>query len=65
MIINVSDKLVVQKALEYVERVQTSECTGGNEEQLPIKFDHSEWDQYALISVKMANLITKMIIRGM
>ncbi|KAI0223205.1 hypothetical protein LSAT2_025584 [Lamellibrachia satsuma] len=50
------------KALEYVERVLNSPCTGGTDETLPVHFDHSTWTSYADVAVRMANLLTKLLI---
>ncbi|CAD5123183.1 DgyrCDS11550 [Dimorphilus gyrociliatus] len=49
-------------ALEYVERVRTSSCNGGTEETLPVSFDHRIWAEYAHVAIKMANLLTKIVI---
>ena len=51
-------------ALEYVERVRNSPCTGGTEEVLPVTFDHSMWSQYADVAVRMSNTLTKLVIRN-
>lgn len=51
-------------ALEYVERVRNSPCTGGTEETLPVTFDHDAWSQYAEVAVRMSNTLTKIIIRN-
>ena len=50
-------------ALEYVERVRNSYCTGGTEETLPVEFDHDVWANYADVAVRMANLLTKIVIQ--
>ncbi len=52
-------------ALEYVERVRNSPCTGGTEETLPVDFDHSVWSHYAAVAMRMSNLLTKLVIQGM
>ena len=51
-------------ALEYVERVRNSPCTGGTEETLPVDFDHSVWSHYAAVAMRMSNLLTKLVIQG-
>ena len=55
---------IAQTALEYVERVRNSPCTGGTDEVLPVQFDHSMWYQYADVAVRMANLLTKVLIHN-
>lgn len=40
----------------------TSPCTGGTDETLPVHFDHSTWTSYADVAVRMANLLTKLLI---
>ncbi len=51
-------------ALEYVERVRNSPCDGGTEETLPVNFDHSAWDKYAAVALKMSNLLTKILLQS-
>ena len=53
-----------RRALDYVERVRNSPCTGGTEENLPVEFDHNMWNQYATVAIKTANLLTQLIIEG-
>ena len=50
-------------ALEYVERVRNSYCAGGTEETLPVEFDHAVWANYADVAVRMANLLTKIVVQ--
>ena len=57
-----SDK--AQTALEYVERVRNSACTGGTEETLPVTFDHSPWLQYSDVAIRMSNVLTKLLIKN-
>ncbi len=60
-----ADKAAQAKtALEYVDRVRNSPCTVGTEMLLPVEFDHTMWNEYANIGVRMANLLTKIIIQG-
>ena len=53
-----------ETALAYVERVRNSPCTGGTDEVLPVQFDHAMWYQYADVAVRMANLLTKVLIHN-
>ena len=53
-----------RQALEYVDHVATSTCSGGVEETLPIQFDHTVWERYANVAVNTANLLTKIIIQS-
>ena len=55
-------RLKALNALEYIDRVRLSKCTGGTEEVLPVTFDHDIWKPYAEVAVRMANLLTKRII---
>ena len=43
---------------------QRDSCSGGTEETLPVHFDHSMWYHYADVAVRMANLLTKVLIRS-
>ena len=53
-----------RRALAYVEAVRTRACSGGTGETLPVDFDHSLWTRHAQVAVRMANLLTKVIIRN-
>ncbi|KAK2181707.1 hypothetical protein NP493_385g01038 [Ridgeia piscesae] len=44
--------------------LSTSPCSGGTDETLPVFFDHSTWTAYAEVAVRMANLLTKLVIEG-
>ncbi|KAL5008798.1 hypothetical protein ScPMuIL_014379 [Solemya velum] len=50
------------KALEYVYRVQTSQCTGGTEEKFDLQFNHSAWIRLTEIALRTANLFTKILV---
>ena len=47
-----------------MERVRNNPCTGGTEETLPVQFDHSVWDKYASVAMRMSNLLTKIYLQG-
>ena len=51
-------------ALEYVEKVRNSACSGGTDETLPVEFDHALWREYAEVAVRMSNTLTKNVIRN-
>lgn len=51
-------------ALEYVNRVQVSECTGGTEETIRLLIDHIVWDKYAVSAINLANFLTKVLLRN-
>lgn len=42
--------------------MRTTSCDGGTEETLPVTFDHTIWAEYANVAIKMANLLTKIVI---
>jgi hypothetical protein len=58
------DTSAARKALEYVDKIRNSPCSGGTEEVLPVQFDHSIWRNYAAVALRMSNLLTKNFIRN-
>ncbi|XP_013395484.2 uncharacterized protein LOC106162679 [Lingula anatina] len=48
-------------ALKYIESVSKNNCSTGTQESLPVEFDQNAWKDYALVAVRTANLLTKLI----
>ena len=61
----VEDELTRQGrlALEYVEKVRNSDCSGGTDEVLPVEFDHDPWATLADVPMRMANLLSELVTR--
>ncbi|KAL5008366.1 hypothetical protein ScPMuIL_013947 [Solemya velum] len=52
----------LNRALEYVHRVETSECTGGAEETLYLQFNHSAWAGLTDIALQTGNLFSSILV---
>ncbi|XP_060062660.1 probable G-protein coupled receptor CG31760 [Ylistrum balloti] len=54
----------VKQALEYVYRVENSQCTGGTEEVLNLAFNNSVWSVYTEPAIRTANFLTEVILEN-
>ncbi|KAK6183213.1 hypothetical protein SNE40_010737 [Patella caerulea] len=50
-----------KKALEYVNRVENSQCSGGTEEVLQLVFNTSVWRVYTEPAIRTANVLSSII----
>ncbi|OWF50378.1 probable G-protein coupled receptor CG31760 [Mizuhopecten yessoensis] len=53
----------VKQALEYVYRVENSQCTGGTEEVLNLFFNNTVWSVYTEPAIRTANFLTEVILQ--
>ena len=51
----------LKKALEYVNRLNATNCENGTAETLALRLDRTIWDTYANVAVKTANLLSKYL----
>ncbi|ESO94286.1 hypothetical protein LOTGIDRAFT_161509 [Lottia gigantea] len=50
-----------KKALEYVNRVENSKCTGGTEDVLNLVFNTTVWKAYTDAAIRTANILSSFI----
>ncbi|CAI9715955.1 probable G-protein coupled receptor CG31760 [Octopus vulgaris] len=60
--LNLDDRITeLKKALEYVERLNASNCKNGTSDTLALRLDRTVWDQYAKVALKTANFVSKYL----
>lgn len=61
-LVSYSDKIQkLKKALEYVNRLNATNCENGTADTLALRLDPTIWDTYANVAVKTANFLSKYL----